>query len=350
MKKMYVLSSLACTLGLLNTGCVSTRKLAETDPNKALFRAISKGSLSGVRVALDNGADVNHYRGPGGYCETPLSTTAWCAEFHGDGPPILRLLIRRGADVSFLSSGRAPFASGDKRVFPTSCKGWLATVVAALEVDVPVHRNHLNSALCHAACYGEIEKVRFLLQRGANANGSAVGTTPLTHLGTGCPGNATEIAELLVQHGADANLRNEAFGQTPLIATVIAAGSGELTWGGRRPKRQAERMRLATFLIANGAHVDGRRKGHPETPLMVAVSFGNTQMTKILLDAGAAPDTALWRAVMHGVRRRRRIVKMLIDAGADVNQKIGGESLLQSAQEVKGSGTIVRMLKKAGAN
>jgi ankyrin repeat protein len=75
----------------------------------------------------------------------------------------------------------------------------------------------------------------------------------------------------LLEKGADVNLAGK-YGDTPLIAAVRSGFADAVDW-----------------LIGERAKIDAANK-MGETPLIVAVQLRNRRMVKMLLDAGANPD------------------------------------------------------------
>ena len=121
-----------------------------------------------------------------------------------------------------------------------------------------------------AAAFGRIDAVRMFLQvdpKSVHARDkNADGCTPLFHAAWG---GYIALAELLVQHGADINEKEET-GETPI--------HGASAWG---------RSKMVSWLIFKGAEVNVGSKGY--TPLHWAAQNGTGVVAQILLDAGANP-------------------------------------------------------------
>ena len=126
---------------------------------------------------------------------------------HADGhAEIIEYLIQQGADPACLPN------HGAELLFA----GFLTVDIArvALAAGVPVDvRNHLNSTpLMRAALTGNLPVVKFLLEQGADPNQPIFfGGTVMNHYGL-----SAEVAELLIQAGADVN-RPDDLGMTPLM-------------------------------------------------------------------------------------------------------------------------------------
>ena len=146
--------------------------------------------------------------------------------------------------------------------------------------------------------------------------------------------SAKEI-EVLIQQGADVNIKNKD-GNTALI---IASEKGSLD--------------LVNMLLENGADVQ-QKDGRGWTALMWASSCRNKEIVEMLISKGAdinaksqEGNTALMFASKRG---ENEIAKMLLEGGADVNvqNKYGSTALSWAA----GSGhkEIVEMLLEGGAD
>lgn len=150
----------------------------------------------------------------------------------------------------------------------------------------------------------------FLLTQGADPKlSNPLGATAL-HWIAGGPAEYAAKTELLLQHGADPNATSQ-LGRTPL--TIAAAFPGN-----------AAALRLLLAKGADPKKVDANGDG----PLGNAATSADTQMMKILLEAGANPNergirgpamrglTALMRATMANCLE---CVELLLARGADPN-------------------------------
>lgn len=193
-------------------------------------------------------------------------------------------------------------------------------------------KNRRGSTPLHWAIHDEA-KVRLLLGRGAAVNARQVeGRTPLYQ--AALLGNAVPVMKLLLAKGADPNIAI-ANGRTPLMA---AAGRGDV-----------EGMTL--LLDAKGL-VDAK-DGAGETALMLAAGDGNPQAVRLLLDRGADAtartkrnETALGNA---GTAGNEEIVRLLLDRGADVNvRNIRGYSplMLAASSDAVPAGAVTLLLAK----
>ena len=196
-------------------------------------------------------------------------------------------------------------------------------------------RNRRGSTPLHWATHDE-SKVRLLLSRGANVNGKqAEGRTPVFLAASLGHGNA--ILRLVLEHGGNPAIAT-ANGQTPLM---VAAARGDI-----------EALRL---LVDKGVDLNARN-GAGETALMFAASNGSPEAVRFLLDRGADAtvrskrnETALGNA---GTAAVEESVRLLLDHGAEVNvRNIRGFSplMLAASSDAIPAG-VVKLLLAKGAN
>ncbi len=214
--------------------------------------------------------------------------------------------------------------------------GTLETVTWLLEARADVNaKNRRRSTPLHWAVHDEA-KVRLLLSRGADVNARQVdGRTALYQAASA--GNGLSIMRMLLTHGADPNIAT-ATGQTPLMA---AATHGD-----------DDALRL---LIENKANINARN-GAGETALMFAASDGNPRAVALLIEHGADArvrtkrnETALGNAATSGVEET---VQLLLDKGAEVNvRNVRGFSplMLAASSDTMPAG-VIKLLLAAGAD
>jgi len=227
-------------------------------------------------------------------------------------------------------------AGGSTPLHHAAGYGPLANVEWLINKGADVNaKNNRRSTPLHWAIHDEA-KVRLLLSKGADVNTKqAQGRTPLflaAMLGDGVP-----IMRLLFARGADPNLTS-ANGQTPLM---MAAARGNI-----------EAIRL---LIERGAQVNAR-DGAGETALMAACTSGNVGAVRLLIENGAdvkvkskRNETALGFAATSGVQAS---VELLLAKGADVNVRNlrGYSPLMFAASSDTIPAGIIRLLLDKGAD
>jgi ankyrin repeat protein len=172
--------------------------------------------------------------------------------------------------------------------------------------DVNAVDDEGNSLLYVAASKNQLSKIRFLLNKGANVNfKNERGATPLN---VACDKNALDAVQLLIDEGADVNTRTTR-GSTPL--TCAASGKGCTLVSATAFSHVYDFTNVAEILLDNGADVN------LQNPLIFDVRTSNLKMVQLLLANGAninATDStgknALQIAEHH---KHKNIVKFLKD-------------------------------------
>jgi ankyrin repeat protein len=258
-------NDLAALQALVKSTGVKVKDKRGTTP---LHHAAAYGSTEAVRILLAAGADPNARND---FEVTPL---IWSAT----DPEKVRLLVNQGADVNAKSKmGRTAI--------------WLA-----------------------AANDGSSGVVKFLLEHGAKPDGSEILAATAANDGA--------TIRMLLDKGADVNARDPQ-GMTPLLNAAMNGNT-----------------RLAEMLLARGADVNAASS--PEyggtvkagkialgsmTPLFIASTYGPYDLVRLLLDAGAKPETRDVREMtplMVAVATDHadpRIVRLLIDRGVNTKAK-----------------------------
>lgn len=156
------------------------------------------------------------------------------------------------------------------------------------------------------ALFGTAADLEGLLKQGLDANSRTASGTTLLMMAAG----ERSKVESLLRHGADVNLAAKT-GFTPLM---VAANDPEATTAIR-------------LLLERGASVSPPKPLHGSSPLFFAVSSGNADVVKLLLERGANPRATtmvggaftaapLEMAVIQG---DVPVVQALVGGGVDVN-------------------------------
>ncbi|MFN7939734.1 MAG: ankyrin repeat domain-containing protein [Bryobacteraceae bacterium] len=286
---------------------------------------------------------------------------------------ILRAWIDQGADFRIEVHEEAPAKPVDPKFLSflekirTQDLAAVKQILAAQPQWIEGKDKAGSTALHHAAAYGTLETMRFLLDKGANPNAAnnrkstplfwalqdeakvrllldkGASLTAQTSDGRSMIYQAasiehsTAVLRLLLEKGANPNTKTLT-GMTPLMAASTRAN--------------LDAMRV---LIDKGADVKAKNAAGA-TALMAAAATGDTSAVRLLLDRGAEinprtkrNETALANAATTG---NAEIIKMLLDGGAEVNvADIRGYTALHYAA---GSDTmpaaVVKMLLDKGAD
>ena len=117
--------------------------------------------------------------------------------------------------------------------------------------------------------------------------------------------------------------------------------------------RDCNAVNVVVFLLENGANINDKeyRDTIDQTPLIIAAFNGCRDIVKMLLDAGAniehkndQGENALISAVQEG---HIDTVKLLLDAGADVNQSnTDGETALDLAIRLRQKKELIELLRE----
>lgn len=148
----------------------------------------------------------------------------------------------------------------------------------------------------------------------------------------------TEEVRTMIDSGMDINARHEGSCETALI---VAAGGGNIN--------------TVRLLVDRGADINAK-SCEGGTALLVAIEQCNEDIVEYLLAHGANPNDKLTEApgltalCMAAQRGYLRILKALLNAGADVERRSGDGSTALVNAAFKGHDEVVRELIKAGAN
>ncbi|KAH9015126.1 ankyrin repeat-containing domain protein [Lactarius deliciosus] len=175
--------------------------------------------------------------------------------------------------------------------------------------------------------------VQFLLEHGAWVN--AASKDLLTPMHMAAERGLPEIAQMLFEHGADADIRDN-YGSAPLhrvSARVMNEAKGRRTI-------------LARLLVVNGADVNAQDRDGM-TPLHCASQHGEPEIAQLLLDHGANAhaEDIQGRNPLHEVSRRRRF-------GNGSDEYIRPASLLIDAYRLREAlnVTVARLLLEHGVD
>ena len=325
-----------------------------------LYLAALNGSASVIARLLDAGADPNSTAHEG---QTMLMTAALAGRADA-----VRLLVTRGARVD----EREPYR-GQTSLMWAASEGNAAAAEILIEAGADVHAKSTAgfTPLLFAVRNAHIETTKTLLAHGANVNDAASDGT--TALGMAAVNAYFELAAALLDAGADPNLPDPRGSPLHTVAWLRkpgadgAAGVGNTPQGTPVPTGNVTALELAEKLLQHGANPNARvdwreptfgkeggtarnppniRLGrhllsyNGATPFYVAAKNGDVLLMRLLHKHGANPTmptrtgiTPLMVAAgldywegespgpFTGVSETERLeaVKLAIDLGNDVN-------------------------------
>lgn len=293
---------LLATVAALTQGAVTPLSAANAEN---VYQAIRENDLARVKALVATRADAN---APGEFGASPLMVAAAVGSVDA-----VKLLIGAGADVNA------------QNAFGSTALIWSAT---------------------------DPEKVRLLLDAGANPNVAAKSGRTALFVAAMTEGNAAVVRTLMAK-GADVKIR-DAFGNTMLNA---AAAGNDL---------ETIRLMLAAGIDVNAASVTGL------TPLITAAYHGNAEAVRLLLSKGARVNDVAAFPTMFPIENPKsgvialskvtpllaaaashfEVVKLLLDAGADVNARDGRNMtpLMIAVATDRQDARILRLLLDHGAD
>ena len=364
-------ASAAMVAKLLSAG--ANPNAAQTNGLSPLTIAARTGNLDIVKALLAHGARVN-----AAIPSTGQTALMWAAaEGHRD---VMQELIKAGADV------RAPSTIGFTPLLFATRNGDIeaAKILIAAGADVNEPGSDGTHSLPLAVVSGHDAFARFLLELGADVNSTMYGVTALhaavssvdqwlrdwlrergasvnTRSTSGlAPDRRLAMMKALLAQGADPNARI-ATSKTQSASILAPKGAFDFNQVGTGDMKGATALWIAAD-VANTAS----RAGDPSD----ASGALSSQIIRLLLDAGADPSiptadltTPLMAASglghgsyfpgqKRGVRSpsAEAAVKLLIEAGADVNAVNEGSFTALHGAAFRGLNEVIQILVDHGAN
>ena len=325
-----------------------------------LHIAVKRGHRDMCQMLLEHKVDVRVQDNKG---NTPLHLA-----LYDDNLDISRILLEYNAEVTSQNEdGSTPL-----HIASSSGSIDLFRLLLAHNADVCIPDNEGNTPLHVAAIGGHLKIVRILLELKADVDSlNGEGLTPLGRTLEGQPKGYLDIAQLLLNHGADAKVHDKS-GNT-LLHLVASEGhlevarmllelkvdANSLNDEGSTPLHRASVgwregcLDIVQLLLDHGANVNVQ-DNHRNTPLHFAASEGLFEVADVLLEHKAdvnALDKQGSTALQLGFEGwRADIVRLLLNHGADAKgQDKTGNTLLHLAAS-KGDLELARMVIERNAD
>lgn len=241
--------------------------------------------------------------------------------------------------------------------------------------DEPNWNNNGRPAILEAAYHGYVSVVKVLLQSSANPNVQNMLGESALHNAFHPKSFSKEMVSLLLDHGADVNMREKLNGYTAVhVAAKLCASTvnktirkdilevlkllckkADVTITSTRKETPMHRLVSGSvdwieplqILIECGFELNAQND-RGETSLMCAIGKGHCNMAELLIKKGAnvnIKDRHFQTALHHSVQKNLlRLVRLLLDAHCDINAvDLNGDTALHIAAS-KGLTDMVRVL------
>jgi ankyrin repeat protein len=270
------------------------------DDSSPLIMATTKGDSDVVKMLIEWGFDPNL---PGAGLKRPLHYAA----FYGNDY-ICDLLIKSGAEVNIMDDREStPLAYA---LYQTNFRK-NSTIQLLLDNGANIEQcwKGGKSPLCNSVLYGDPQLVRMFIEFKDDPNDvDANGNTPIIY----CSGdNSAEIARILTEHGANPQQIN------PIGWTVLHNAA------------KNKDVKLAEFILSLDSNEIINAKARGSSPLLIAVSQGDTSVARALLKAGADPNLDLapeqfpvgdkFPFSLAASKNDTTMMKLLFECGAKIN-------------------------------
>ncbi len=220
-----------------------------------------------------------------------------------------------------------------------------------------------DQELSNAATAGDLVRVRYLVERGANINTrDAEGYTPLLNA---VRTRSDELATFLIANKADVNLADRD-GWTPLMfaawrdspASIQALISKGAQIEATNPKgltalcvaAQQGKAEATRALAKAGAKLDVQVGGAAYTPLMLAIAGSWDEAAMALIDSGAAINAknagGVTALMIAAAGDHAEIAQKLLQSGADPNARGDEGSTALSIAQQRDNRAVIDVLQK----
>jgi len=286
--------------------------IRRTRYDPSLFVAIATGNTVKTEQILNNGSNPNVFDLSGGLSPLHVATLSGLSE-------CVNILLKHGAEVDASDKGSV----GGTALYASAEKGYVEIAKLLIEhgANVNGRTKEGKTALMIAAAKGSSELVGLLIDKGADVNASDhAGFTALISAAynTASDKDAFRVVKILLEHRANTD-KSTSEGITPLFGAIS---------GGN--------LDIVRILIENGADVN---KSHPldgTSPLMFSVMDDKNESAELLIENGADVNarqkhgpTVLMGVIHAG---NEELAKILIERGANVKASFDGNTALDYAR------------------
>lgn len=219
----------------------------------------------------------------------------------------------------------------------------------------PNIRGGVYGTALQAACFlpdGDAA-VDMLLENGAKTDMRGFWGYPLH---AACTSGSLRMIESLIEAGADVNRLGKLSVLLPLSRFALSL-SPDTQWSSPLFNACISKRKLkdaAKLLLRSGAKPDLHTDGE-DTPLAAAIKAGNFEIVKILLDAGSDVNMrggSLGSPLVAACKESLEMTKLLVEAGADLNATdlVGHSALLITVSHCESQLELFEYLIQQGAN
>ncbi|KAH8987324.1 ankyrin repeat-containing domain protein [Lactarius akahatsu] len=306
-----------------------------------LHLAIISERYKCARILLEHGADASAQDFMG---QTPLHLTFRSKRYpsnnEGDFLDLTRFLLEKGADVNRRNND-------NKTPLHLAINSGMFKCVKVLLEHGADPGDILLSLLIDHGWFGDDDDLalaRLLLEHGADANIRTTDESTLLH--HVALYGYFELARVLLDYGANVNTVNK-HGTTPLHE--VSRGEHDVGAG---------RVGIVRLLLERGASVNASDKGH-DTTLHLAAFWGRLEIAQVLLQCGANPNAKnKWgETPLHIMSRGKYdsqehgvgIARLLLEHGTDVHAQDENHDTALHSAAYWGRLELAQVLLKCGA-
>ena len=265
--------------------------------------AAKYGDIAIVRSLLRAGTDINRQGGEFG--------TALTAACRHESTGVVKLLLDHNADPNIQG---CPECDNALQVACASKNAEIALLLLESGADPNLHGGWYGSALHAAFSKGNEVIIRELLRRGADINYK--GSKYHSVLQAAVASKKEEAVQIALKCGLSPNEKGGDLTYPLLHATALDSCPDS----------------IVEILLKAGADPNLEREGHDVTDQIyrTALQHANSpSKATLLLENGAKVNTisgllgtALHTVIYNGKAQKKSLIKLLMDRGADVNQKV----------------------------